>query len=63
MFASGDTTKQDLYELVFQPDVSGITAVRLEALPDDRLPAHGPGMTYYEGTKGDFFLGEFPDAG
>lgn len=36
-----------------------ITAIRLEALPDDRLPAGGPGMTYYEGRKGDFFLAEF----
>ncbi|HEX6984520.1 MAG TPA: DUF1553 domain-containing protein [Planctomycetaceae bacterium] len=36
-----------------------ITAIRLEALPDDRLPAGGPGMTYYEGTPGDFFLTEF----
>jgi hypothetical protein len=33
--------------------------LRLEALPDDRLPAGGPGMTYYEGTPGDFFLTEF----
>src|SRR5262249_48938514 len=40
-------------------DLRGITAVRLEALPDERLPKHGPGMTYYEGPKGDFFLGEF----
>src|SRR5439155_899217 len=37
----------------------GVTAVRLEALPDDRLPHHGPGMAYYEGPKGDFFMGEF----
>ena len=59
IFASGDTSKYDTYELTFGPLPSGITAMRLEALPDDRLPAHGPGMTYYEGTKGDFFLSEF----
>ncbi len=59
VFASGDTTKRDTFELEFQPDVTAITAIRLEALPDDRLPEHGPGMTYYEGTRGDFFLGEF----
>jgi hypothetical protein len=59
VFASGDTTKYDTYELEFAPGVQNITAVRLEALPDERLPAHGPGMTYYEGTKGDFFLTEF----
>jgi hypothetical protein len=63
IFASGDTTKQDLYELEFQPGMEGITALRLEALPDARLPAHGPGMTYYEGTKGDFFLAELKVAG
>ena len=59
VFASGDTSKQDTYELKFRTDLRGITAIRLEALPDDRLPAHGPGMAYYEGPKGDFFLGEF----
>lgn len=41
------------------PSPVPITALRLEALPDDRLPASGPGMTYYEGTPGDFFLTEF----
>ncbi len=59
VFASGDVTKSDTYELRFRPGLRGITAVRLEALPDDRLPRHGPGMAYYEGPKGDFFMGEF----
>ncbi len=59
VFASGDISKSDTYELKFRSDLRGITAIRLEALPDDRLPHHGPGMTYYEGPKGDFFLGEF----
>lgn len=59
VFASGDTAKVDTYELLYPVSQSGITAIRLEALPDERLPAHGPGSTYYEGTKGDFFLGEF----
>ncbi len=59
VFASGDITKSDTYELKFRTDLRGITAVRLEALPDDRLPRHGPGMAYYEGPKGDFFMGEF----
>src|SRR4029078_8186091 len=30
-------------------------AIRLEALPDERRPANGPGRTYYEGPKGAFF--------
>jgi len=59
VFASGDITKDDRYELTFTDMPAGITAIRLETLPDERLPAHGPGMTYYEGPKGDFFLGEF----
>jgi hypothetical protein len=31
----------------------------LEALPDESLPGRGPGLAYYEGPKGDFFMGEF----
>ena len=59
VFASGDTTKHDEYRLEFAAADRPITAIRLEALPDERLPANGPGLTYYEGTKGDFFLTEF----
>lgn len=58
VFASGDTAKVDVYTLRFQPVPAGVTAIRLEALPDARLPEGGPGTTYYEGTRGDFFLGE-----
>ncbi|KAF0177680.1 MAG: hypothetical protein FD161_2324 [Limisphaerales bacterium] len=59
IFASGDISKNDTYTLRFKSVLAGTAALRLEALPDDRLPAHGPGMAYYEGPKGDFFLGEF----
>ena len=59
VFVSGDITKADTYQLQFTHLPDHITAVRLEALPDPRLPAQGPGMTYYEGPKGDFFMGEF----
>ena len=59
VFASGDISKADTYELHFHDVPAGVTAVQLEALPDPRLPAHGPGMTFYEGPKGDFFIGEF----
>ena len=61
IYASGDFTKRHVYDLEF--DISGIkppiTGIRLEALPDERLPANGPGTAYYEGRKGDFFLSEF----
>ncbi|MDA0284027.1 MAG: PSD1 and planctomycete cytochrome C domain-containing protein, partial [Planctomycetota bacterium] len=59
VFAGGDTTVFDTYDLQFDDIPEGATALRLEALPDRRLPAHGPGTTYYEGRKGDFFLNEF----
>lgn len=57
--ASGDTTKHDTYRIELVPDEAPITAIRLEALPDVTLPAGGPGLTYYEGRQGDFFLSEF----
>ena len=59
VFVSGDTSKADTYEVEFAHLPEGVTAVRLEVLPDPRLPAQGPGMAYYEGPRGDFFVGEF----
>ncbi len=56
VFASGDMTKRDVYDLTFRGDFDGVTAVRLEALPDDRLPGGGPGRVFYEGPRGDFHL-------
>ena len=58
ILATGDTTKQDRYEIVLQASLEPITALRLEALPDERLPGGGPGTTYYEGSLGDFYLNE-----
>ncbi len=59
ILAEGDTTKNDLYEITFGTHPGGVTAFRLEALPERNLPAGGPGMTWYEGPLGDFFLSEF----
>ncbi|MEQ9407204.1 MAG: PSD1 and planctomycete cytochrome C domain-containing protein [Fuerstiella sp.] len=58
IFASGDTAKRDDYYITLAAVDYPLTALRLEALPDERLPAGGPGSTYYEGTLGDFFLNE-----
>jgi hypothetical protein len=58
ILAGGDQTKSDTYTLTFDTKIAGVTALRLEALPDERLPDRGPGRTYYEGRKGDFFLSE-----
>lgn len=59
VFASGDTAKRDDYWISLPGVPWAMTALQLEALPDDRLPDGGPGSTYYEGTFGDFFLNEF----
>ncbi len=56
IFASGDFTKNDTYTLKFTGVPAGTTALRIEALPDSRLPGNGPGRVFYEGTAGDFFL-------
>jgi len=58
VFASGDITKADTYTLNFTAIDEPVSAFRLEVLPDKRLPSGGPGLTYYEGRKGDFFLNE-----
>jgi hypothetical protein len=58
LIASGDQSKSDTYDLDYRLDAEGITALRLEVLPDDRLPKNGPGRIYYEGPFGDFFLSE-----
>jgi Protein of unknown function (DUF1549)/Protein of unknown function (DUF1553)/Planctomycete cytochrome C len=58
VLARGDQSKRDLYTLEFKTDLKPITAFRLEALPDERLPRGGPGRIYYEGPFGDFFLSE-----
>lgn len=68
IFSSGDITKRDVFELSIpldsiqspngSPLAGPITALRLEVLPDDSLPAGGPGRGYYEGRRGDFFLSE-----
>lgn len=56
IFVSGDTTKDDRFVMTFRDFPAGARALRLEALADKRLPAYGPGRTYYEGPEGDFLL-------
>lgn len=61
IYASGDFTKRDVFTITVDASAlkgKAITALRIEALPDDRLPAKGPGAAYYEGRRGDFFLSE-----
>ena len=56
IFASGDFTKNDTYTLEFENVPAGAKAIRIEVLPDSRLPGNGPGRVFYEGSPGDFFL-------
>lgn len=56
LFSAGDTTKLDVYALDLDNLPVGVTAVRIDALPDPRLPGGGPGRVAYEGPVGDFFL-------
>jgi hypothetical protein len=57
IFVSGDMSKRDVYDITLDAGgLNGITALRLETIPDDRLPQLGPGRIYYEGPFGDFFL-------
>lgn len=53
IFASGKNAKTD-YIVAAPTKLTGITAVRLEMLADDRLPGKGPGL-----GGGNFVLGEF----
>lgn len=55
VLATGNFPAQDQYTITAHTDLKGITAVRLEALTDDRLPAHGPGAA----PNGNFVLSEF----
>ena len=52
---SGTRPEKDVYTLRANTDLRGITAVRLEVLPDESLPAHGPGRA----GNGNFHLSEF----
>lgn len=46
---------QDTFTLTATTELKGITGFRLEALPDDSLPQHGPGAAY----NGNFVLTGF----
>ena len=51
----GATLERDTTTVVVETTMRGITAVRLEALPDPALPAQGPGRA----ANGNFVLTEF----
>jgi Protein of unknown function (DUF1553)/Protein of unknown function (DUF1549)/Planctomycete cytochrome C len=54
ILASGTNPEKDAYELKFPELPAGTTALRLEVLADDSLPANGPGRA----GNGNFVLNE-----
>ncbi len=55
ILASGNTPSPDTYSITADTLLTWITAIRLEALPDDSLPGRGPGRA----INGNFCLTEF----
>ena len=58
LLGSGDITKSDTYTLRFRAAQKNVTAIRIEVASHPSLPNDGPGLTYYEGPLGGFFLSE-----
>ncbi len=58
ILGSGDISKSDVYDLHLQAPIQGVTAIKLEVASHPSLPNDGPGLTYYEGPIGGFFLSE-----
>ncbi|HWB14678.1 MAG TPA: PSD1 and planctomycete cytochrome C domain-containing protein [Pirellulales bacterium] len=54
MLVGGASPDKDVYALTVPVSLKGITALRLEVLPDDSLPARGPGRA----GNGNFVLHE-----
>ncbi len=54
IFASGKNPTPETYTVKATTQLKGITGLRLEALPDPRLPQNGPGRA----PNGNFFLNE-----
>ncbi len=52
ILVSGRVPASDTYTVTFEVPVRGVTALRLEALTDDSLPAKGPGLA----ANGNFVL-------
>ncbi len=55
VLAGGKNPSPDLATITASTDLTGITAVRLEVLPDPSLPSGGPGRAF----NGNFALNEF----
>ncbi|MFO1484972.1 MAG: PSD1 and planctomycete cytochrome C domain-containing protein [Verrucomicrobiaceae bacterium] len=58
ILGSGDISKSDVYDLSFKAPIQGVRALCIEVTSHPSLPNDGPGLTYYEGPIGGFFLSE-----
>ncbi|MCH2212210.1 MAG: DUF1549 and DUF1553 domain-containing protein [Fuerstiella sp.] len=58
LLVTGDRPELDTYEIVCDTDLPQITGFRLEAIPDPRLPNHGPGRGSVM-SDGTFVVTEF----
>ncbi len=56
LLASGPVPERDVYTITATLPPGDLTAVRLEVLPDDSLPHHGPGR---QAANGNLHLSEF----
>ena len=54
VLAGGNVADRDTYTVTANTDLKGITALRLEVLPDDSLPGKGPGRA----PNGNFVLSQ-----
>lgn len=58
ILGSGDISKSDVYDLSLKAPITGVRAMRIEVASHPSLPNNGPGLTYYEGPIGGFFMSE-----
>jgi hypothetical protein len=55
ILVSGPNPQPETYTIAFETKMQNITGIRLEVLPDSKLPAQGPGRA----QNGNFVLNEF----
>ncbi|MCC6488519.1 MAG: DUF1553 domain-containing protein [Candidatus Hydrogenedentes bacterium] len=58
ILVKGDVPNTDTYEVSYRANLAGITAIRIEVLPDPSLPNGGPGRGVIMSPGGDFLLSE-----
>jgi hypothetical protein len=57
VLATGDRPETECYDVIYRAPLKKITGIKLEVVPDPRLPFGGPGRGYF-GQDGTFLLSE-----